>query len=871
MFTIDRNGTITTIVPLDYEASPYYSFTVTATLPTPVTPEIANMQAGVIVRLENEDDESPILVSYPSTVTVSELSRPNSAVGCIKVQDKDTNLANMVYSLTGGNNLFTIDQAGEIRLKESLQASAGQNVSVSFEVSDGTNTPLTGSFDILVIDENDKVPIFDKVIYEASLSETSLVGTTVTTVLATDADTNSQLVYSLVKPSSIFAIGASSGIITLKSNLDYETSRVHEFLVSATDRTIFSQAIVKLTVIDANDTSPVLAVNPVTGKVSEYALDGAAIVQILASDPDTTDVLTYTLDQPSDIFKLDQSTGKLTLQKRLYQFRESQYTLPFTVRDSSNNVVQGTMIATVERSSVNPCPDFVGAHSIDLFENATVGTFVTSIRNQTENYYSVLVYSVYDDSDDKMFAIDLDGKITLAKPLDYEKKTIHTLTVDAYDTVRKFNSTIIFFVKVQDVNEFSPVFTVTPFSISEQAPAGTPVGTVSVRDDDGSSTMKFTLGADADSQAFAINADTGLVTVNTSFNTGSKPEYTVRVCASDGASDTCENVKVTVSNVNDKTPSFGNYTESFMVTDPTVGKSIGTLTASDADGDGLTYSFMDQSNPDTEKYFSINSQTGEIKIKEIPTSQVYDMAVCASDSRFKTCVPISIRVPSSTPVFSPTEYAVSIETEAAVDTDVIRVFATDITGNSNIRYSIVSGNNNNKFKIDALSGMVKVAKVENDGTKYFEMKVKAENSVSGGSSEIAVIIVLTPVSGTDGQQGQEPVTSGDNLVVNLTLTDFDQSKVAYYMVVAQEVGPDGNLTQNTDQRPVSWYYATTQPGYQNYPYYMAKIPKDLGTSKRKRREVSINRSVEYFRLILNDLTQDLFIFAIIFLFFITFP
>ena len=833
VFTIDRNGTITTLVPLDYEKAPYYSFTVTATLPTPVTPEIANMQAGVIVKLVNEDDESPILISYPSTVSVSELSRPNSAVGCIKVTDKDTNLANMIYSLTGGNNLFSIDQAGEIRLKGSLEASAGQNVSVSFEVSDGKNTPLSGSFDILVIDENDKVPIFDKVIYESSLSESSPVGTSVTTVVAADGDTSSQLVYSLVKPSNIFAIDASSGRITLKSNLDYETNRVHEFLVSATDRTIFSQAIIKVNVIDANDNPPVLARNPVSGKVSEYALDGTAIVQIVASDPDVTDVLTYTLDQPSDIFNLDSSTGKLTLKdKKLYQFRQSTYTLPFTVRDSQNNAVQGTMIAQVERSSVNPCPDFVGAHSIDLFENATVGTFITSIRNQTEKYYSILQYTVSDDSGDKMFAIDLDGKITLAKPLDYEKKTIHTLTVNAYDTVRKFNSTIIFFVNVKDVNEFAPVITVSPMSISEQAPSGTPVGTVSVNDADASSTMKFSLGSDADSQAFAINADSGLVTVNTNFNTASKPEYTVNVCASDGATNTCENFKVTVTNVNDKAPSFGSYTETYVVRDPTVGKSVGTLTATDADGDGLTYSFMNQSNPDTDKYFSINSQTGEITIKEVPTSQVYNMAVCASDTRFKTFVLISMRIPSSTPVFNPTEYSVSIPANASVNTEVIRVFATDISGNSNIRYSIVSGNNNDKFKIDSVSGMLKVNKAQNDATKYFEMKVKAENIVEKSFGESSVIVVLTPVPGANSQQA--PDASG---IVNFTLSDFDQSKVAYYMVVAQEVGPDGNLTQNTDQRPVSWYYANTQAGYQNYPFYLAKIPKDLGTTKRKRRAV----------------------------------
>ena len=839
VFIIDRNGTITTLVPLDYEKAPYYSFTVTASLPTPVTPQIANMQAGVIVRLENEDDESPILVSAPSTVSVSELTKPNAAIGCIKVTDKDTNLANLIYSLTGGNNLFTIDQDGEIRLKESLQANAGQNVSLSFEVSDGKNTPLSGSFDILVVDENDKVPIFNEIIYEASLSETSIVGTSVTTVVATDADTNSQIMYNLVKPSTIFAISPSSGVITLKSNLDYEVSQVHEFLVSATDRSIFSQTIVKVNVIDANDTAPVLAVNPVIGRVSEYALVGATIVQILASDPDSTDVLTYTLDQASDIFMLDPSTGSLSLQKRLYQFREVEYTLPFTVRDSQNNAIQGDMVVKIQRSTINPCPDFVGAHSIELLENATIGTFITSIRNQTENYYSVLQYSVYDDSRDKMFAIDLDGKITLAKSLDYEKQTIHSLTVDAYDTVRRFNSTIIFFVKVKDVNEFPPVIAETSMTISELAPSGTPVGTVSVTDADGSSAIKFSLGQDADSQAFAIDPDTGLVTVNTSFNTGSKSQYPVNVCASDGVKKVCKEITITVSNVNDKAPTFVQYNESYVIEKPTVGMSVGTLTATDTDGDDLTYSFMEQNNPDTEKYFSIAQGTGEIKIKEVPTAQVYTLSVCASDSRFKVCVPISIRVPSSVPVFNPDKYGISLPDNSALDTNVIRVYATDITGNSNIRYSILSGNSNEKFKINAESGMIQVNKIQNDGTIYFKMKVKAENTFKGSSAEVMVVVVLTPAQSPGTLTGTPSAADGDSLVVNFTLSDFDHANVKHYMVVAQEVGPYANNTQNTDRLPVSWYFATTQLGYQYYPFYVAKIPKDLGTTKRKRRAVSI--------------------------------
>uniref|UniRef100_A0A7M5X211 Cadherin domain-containing protein n=2 Tax=Clytia hemisphaerica TaxID=252671 RepID=A0A7M5X211_9CNID len=533
LFTIDSNGTITSLVSFDYEQRQYYSFKVTASIPTPVTPEIADMEAGVVIIIENKDDASPVLVSNPTRVTVSELTQTNAAIGCIKVTDQDTNPSNLIYTLTNNQGLFKIDQNGDIRVNTSLQTKAGESFKISYEVSDGKNTPLQGEFNVVVVDENDQLPVFNSVIYETTMIESSPIGSSVIRIGATDADTGSQISYSLVEPSSVFQIDPLSGLITLKSKLDFGTARVHEFLVAAKDRgSLSSQSIVKVTVTDVLDAAPVLASNPVTGRVSEYALIGASIAKIIASDADTGDTMTYQLDQSSQylhIFEIDASTGVLKLRKRLYQYREEAYSIGFTVKDTHGSSTPGRFDIQVQRSTVNPCPDFVGSHSIELFENATLGTFITSVLpSPAQDYYSLLEYTIHDDSGNNMFAIDLDGKVTLAKSLDYEQHNIHTITVDAYDTIRKFNSSVIFFVKVKDVNEFAPIISSSAFTISEQAPIGTPVGTVEISDQDGDSTATFSLAQGGDNDKFTISPDSGLISVNGELDSGLRPTYTVK-------------------------------------------------------------------------------------------------------------------------------------------------------------------------------------------------------------------------------------------------------------------------------------------------------------------------------------------------------
>ena len=63
------------------------------------------------------------------------------------------------------------------------------------------------------------------------------------------------------------------------------------------------------------------------------------------------------------------------------------------------------------------------------------------------------------------------------------------------------------------------------------------------------------------------------------------------------------------------------------------------------------------------------------------------------------------------PVFGSRAYFASVPEDAALNTDVVRVFAAskDSGVNAQITYSLVGGNQQRKFKIDSKSGVISVA------------------------------------------------------------------------------------------------------------------------------------------------------------------
>ena len=91
----------------------------------------------------------------------------------------------------------------------------------------------------------------------------------------------------------------------------------------------------------------------------------------------------------------------------------------------------------------------------------------------------------------------------------------------------------------------------------------------------------------ADQSFFSLGTSSGILSFVTPANYDEQASYSVVVTASDGLNSVDQNISINVNDVNESSPIFTSD-ENFTVNENQT--AIGTVTASDPDGDEITYS-----------------------------------------------------------------------------------------------------------------------------------------------------------------------------------------------------------------------------------------------------------------------------------------
>ena len=208
-----------------------------------------------------------------------------------------------------------------------------------------------------------------------------------------------------------------------------------------------------------------------------------------------------------------------------------------------------------------------------------------------------LTYELTDDAGGR-FAIDSDGMITVANGslLDYETATQHDITVKVTDS-GGLSDTATFAIDVQDVNEAPAITDLSGDQVDENAAAHTVVGTVAASDPDGDD-LSYALTDDAGGR-FAIDAN-GVITVapgaDLDYEDATQHDITVKVTDPDGLSDTAT-YTIQVGDLDEtppnRAPSILSLTGDQVDENAAAHTVVGTVAASDPDGDRLTYELTD--------------------------------------------------------------------------------------------------------------------------------------------------------------------------------------------------------------------------------------------------------------------------------------
>ncbi|XP_037070379.1 protein dachsous-like [Pollicipes pollicipes] len=752
VFAIDQyTGSLTLRDAIDYEQHAEYTIIVTATDQSEDEPSRLSTSVTSQIIVEDVNDHAPAFVRAGGTrITVREDERVGYPVLHVIAVDKDSrDNGRVTYRVTGGDpdSVFSLHlETGLLSIGRPLDRESRKQYALNITASDHGQPPLTASVmvSIAVEDVNDNQPVFSRTMYRANVSERSPIGAFVTRVSAADQDegTNGNPTYYIPKgiADNLFKIDSRSGEITTAGRLDRETVSHYNVTVYTSDGSSPPQVdatTVLVEVLDENDHSPEFNGSCYPLRIPENS-DLAVVHAVVASDADTgiNGEITYSITDGNvgNKFSIDVHTGALSVRPLDREARDA-YQLEVTAQDRGSPARRATCALHVRVQDQNDNdPKFQQRqYEAHVAEDAPLGTDVLTVRAVDDDHgvNGRITYSLNNETQWR-FRIDNDsGKITTAGTFNRESKATYTFEVQATDGGRydARSTRAVVTVTIDDANDHAPVLTRYPFTahVPAHTPAGAALLTVTAEDEDlganGQVTYSFA-NQPADSP-FRIDPITGVVKAAGSLGAESGRLFHLEVVATDRgtpAQSAAGLVEIYVGEKRDQTTlRFQNNTYRVGVpeNEPT-GSDVIQVTAVRSDGrrQRITYSFGSGNEDNT---FEINANNGLIRVRDPQrldfeaARQLRLVVVAQAEGTtplygYAVVFVELVDQNDNKPRFTQDEYISAVWEGNSKGTFVVQVSATDAdTGaNANVVYSIVEGNLDNAFVIEApFSGIVK--------------------------------------------------------------------------------------------------------------------------------------------------------------------
>uniref|UniRef100_A0A8C1NJ26 Cadherin 17, LI cadherin (liver-intestine) n=1 Tax=Cyprinus carpio TaxID=7962 RepID=A0A8C1NJ26_CYPCA len=449
------------------------------------------------------------------------------------------------------------------------------------------------------------------------------------------------------------------GKIYVTAPLDREEKEMYTLVVLAEDEQgveLEKPMEIHVQVDDVNDNHPVC--DEAVFEVQENEPIGNQIGVLRAYDSDKEGTLNsflgYTLlrqkpTKPFDrMFTIDQANGEIKLANKNLQRKEvSQYELTFNVTDGVYTTECKAIIKVIDIN--NEIPVFekkeYGTHSVP--ELAEVGTTLLTIKatdaDDPGTGSSRVEYHITAGDQHNLLAIEVDentgeGRVYIARPLDYELQSIFSLQIDARNPEPliegvEYNENATTFVVIQllDVDE-PPVFEVETLNVNvpENITVGTVIMTAEAKDPEGK-TIKFKMEGD-EHNWLELDADSGELKTKAALDRETVEQISLIIIAYETEGDKQEAemlVDIQLLDVNDNHPKLQKTQGFICVQDMTPL----TLTAVDKDADPYGEPFT----------FSINRKSPNFEIKPIDGTSAQLILKKKPSSDLNATVPINIK------------------------------------------------------------------------------------------------------------------------------------------------------------------------------------------------------------------------------------
>nr|XP_019588825.1 PREDICTED: protocadherin-23 [Rhinolophus sinicus] len=622
-----------------------------------------------------------------------------------------------------------------------------------------------------------------------------------------------------------FTIDSESGLISTTRSLDREVQEAVELRVVAQDLgepPLSATCLVSITVDDVNDNEPIFQRQVYNTTLVEHAPSGHCFLQVKASDADAGlyGLVEYSLYdgfqsyEAPQAFRIDPRDGRICVSQDIDREQDpATYDLLVKARDGGGLSAQAFVRVEVE----------------DMNDNEPVfnpSTYVTSISGQTQSgteiinvfatdrdsgIYGTVAYKLLPSDLSSLFTIDsTTGIIYLTSTLSHLESTTLMLVVCAQDgggltSVTNADITIHILQTILAPTEFErPKYT---FSVYEDVPEDSPVGTVKAKESLNSSEPIFYRISSGNLQGkFSVHPWLGTIRTQKPLDHETQPMFVLTVQAQLGSSAACSSTEVNISiiDVNDNHPMFPKASDEIKISHITLpGTALYRARAEDKDSGWngfIQYSIASQ-NP---RSFYIDSRLGVIYLndslgggappKHTLTVMAQDLGIPPRASLLVLTIVIEKQESSLPLIFGNLVYQVEVSEFLSLMTQILQIQAYPLGPEhktSQILYSLEPSTDSAAFGIHPYTGWIYLRRqLDYESTQTYNFRVFARIPEDRLSQNVSTSVIVHVLDENDNS----PTFLHDVLFLKVEESPLPQGVIGKITAIDRDSGKNGQLS-----------------------------------------------------------------------------
>lgn len=641
----------------------------------------------------------------------------------------------------------------------------------------------------------------------------------------------------------LFRLNASTSNLYTNTSIDrerygicqYLTECYFDFKILAYKPSIFEIIDTRVNVTDLNDNEPKFPTNEQVINISEATTQFTKIPIEGAKDLDTgkdNGVISYSLTSESNDFRLVEETTKgekklsISIENGLDRERTASYVLYLKAKDNGNPVRTGTLTVKINVIDENDnIPEFSESNvNVSIDETSRAGKLVKQLTavdkdagKNGEVFYRLKSFQHKEINDS--FSIDNNGRLTLAKKLEYEQGKVYTVIVEAVDKGSiPSSSQATVKIYVQDSGNNAPVISVNFLSndregdaviISEKSEINTLVAVIKVKDTDTGENGKVDCSTYSTYFGLSKISQTNYrLIVQHKLDRESMVSHNVTVTCKDNGQPKLDNsvhFKIILRDENDNPPRFSEYYYQDIQLQENLGAGYHFFTVNATDNDiGDNGKITYEMSPITDTRFIVDPHNGEIRTNQVFNREVASQVVfevAAKDNgnpplESKVSVVVDITdVNDNKPEFTKLIFYFQIAEGVSVGTAVDSVSAIDHDTGSNREFVFSFDPNYNTstlpFTIFSTGEIKTSSELDREQYSHYNFPIIAVDKGSPPLTSTATVRITVTDKNDNKPIFMFPKTENNTVTIPNTLRD--ESIIATIQAYDRDYEENGNV------------------------------------------------------------------------------